>query len=102
MDQDFLTLINWGGPLCIIQRLKVTCGVLLSNYAFKFNMRRFTKVTFSYDVRWQQSDTLWINRWDAYLNMRGGDDIHWFSILNSLFVTCFLAGAYTRLRFSST
>lgn len=28
-------------------------------------------VTFSYDVRWQESDTPWINRWDAYLAMHG-------------------------------
>lgn len=56
-------------------------------------------ITFSFDVRWQESDTPWINRWDAYLAMTAGDDwagsgdeIHWFSIVNSLFVTCFLAG----------
>jgi hypothetical protein len=28
-------------------------------------------ITFSFDVRWQQSDTPWIHRWDAYLAMRG-------------------------------
>ena len=53
-------------------------------------------VTFSFDVHWQESDTPWAKRWDAYLTMTGGgdgvNDIHWFSIVNSLFVTCFLAG----------
>ena len=52
-------------------------------------------VTFSFDVRWQETDIPWVRRWDAYLAMGGGDqsnEIHWFAILNSLFVTCFLAG----------
>ena len=43
MDHYSLTLINGGGPLCTIQRLKAKCDESLSNLAFKFNLRRYTK-----------------------------------------------------------
>jgi hypothetical protein len=43
MDHYFLTLMDWGGPLCTIQRFKATCGEALSNVAFNFNLRRYTK-----------------------------------------------------------
>jgi hypothetical protein len=43
MDRHFLTLINWGVPLCTIKRLKLKVDKLLSNLAFKFNLRRYTK-----------------------------------------------------------
>lgn len=43
------------------------------------------EIVYSYDVFWQESDTQWANRWDAYLKMPGGK-VHWFSILNSLMV----------------
>jgi len=41
MDHYFLTLINGGGPLCNIQRLKAECDEALSSFAFKFNLRRY-------------------------------------------------------------
>jgi len=49
-------------------------------------------VTYSYSVRWTETNTTWLTRWDAYLRTAGDQDVHWFSILNSFFVTCFLAG----------
>jgi hypothetical protein len=42
MDHHFLTLINGGGPLCTIQRLKAKYHEPLSNFAFKVDMRRYT------------------------------------------------------------
>ena len=42
MDHCFLTLINGGGPLYTIQRLKAKCDEALSNCAFKFNLCRYT------------------------------------------------------------
>eukprot|EP00897_Mesotaenium_endlicherianum_P005496 jgi/Mesen1/4975/ME000248S04256 len=50
-----------------------------------------SQIVFSFDVRWEPSDIAWASRWDAYLKMRG-DQVHWFSILNSLMVISFLAG----------
>mmetsp|Transcript_1335 Transcript_1335/g.3985 ORF Transcript_1335/g.3985 Transcript_1335/m.3985 type:complete len:711 (+) Transcript_1335:270-2402(+) len=43
------------------------------------------KITYTYDVFWEESTIAWSSRWDAYLKMPGGR-VHWFSILNSLLV----------------
>lgn len=40
---------------------------------------------------WQESDVKWASRWDAYLLM-SDDQIHWFSIVNSLMIVLFLSG----------
>ena len=39
----------------------------------------------------QQSDIRWASRWDTYLLMTD-DQIHWFSIINSLMIVLFLSG----------
>eukprot|EP00475_Leptophrys_vorax_P002616 TRINITY_DN11474_c0_g3_i2.p1 TRINITY_DN11474_c0_g3~~TRINITY_DN11474_c0_g3_i2.p1 ORF type:complete len:666 (+),score=54.46 TRINITY_DN11474_c0_g3_i2:118-1998(+) len=48
-------------------------------------------IVFTFDVLWEKSPIAWASRWDAYLKMRS-DQVHWFSILNSLMVISFLAG----------
>ncbi|XP_042452172.1 transmembrane 9 superfamily member 7-like [Zingiber officinale] len=48
-------------------------------------------VVFSYDVTFQSSDIKWASRWDTYLLMND-DQIHWFSIINSLMIVLFLSG----------
>ena len=42
-------------------------------------------------LRVQQSDIRWASRWDTYLLMTD-DQIHWFSIINSLMIVLFLSG----------
>ncbi|KAJ8775364.1 hypothetical protein K2173_023129 [Erythroxylum novogranatense] len=49
------------------------------------------EVIFTYDVDFQESDVKWASRWDAYLLMTD-DQIHWFSIVNSLMIVLFLSG----------
>lgn len=49
------------------------------------------EVIFTYDVVWEQSDIKWASRWDVYLQMTD-DNIHWFSIVNSLVILTFLTG----------
>lgn len=49
------------------------------------------QIVYSYDILWEKSPIVWASRWDAYLKMNG-DQVHWFSILNSLMVIVFLAG----------
>jgi transmembrane 9 superfamily member 2/4 len=39
----------------------------------------------------QESDIKWASRWDTYLLMTD-DQIHWFSIVNSLMIVLFLSG----------
>ncbi|CAK9168857.1 unnamed protein product [Ilex paraguariensis] len=49
------------------------------------------EVIFSYDVEFQESEVKWASRWDTYLLM-ADDQIHWFSIVNSLMIVLFLSG----------
>lgn len=49
------------------------------------------EVIFSYDVIFKMSQIRWASRWDTYLLMMD-DQIHWFSIVNSLMIVLFLSG----------
>ncbi|XP_004501387.1 transmembrane 9 superfamily member 9 [Cicer arietinum] len=49
------------------------------------------EIIFTYDVEFKESDVKWASRWDAYLLMND-DQIHWFSIVNSLMIVLFLSG----------
>ncbi|XP_022853149.1 transmembrane 9 superfamily member 8-like, partial [Olea europaea var. sylvestris] len=46
---------------------------------------------FTYDVAFEESQVKWASRWDTYLLM-SDDQIHWFSIVNSLMIVLFLSG----------
>ncbi|XP_077222413.1 transmembrane 9 superfamily member 8-like [Tasmannia lanceolata] len=48
-------------------------------------------IIFTYDVQFKASDVKWASRWDTYLLM-SDDQIHWFSIVNSLMIVLFLSG----------
>jgi len=50
-----------------------------------------TEIIYTYDVKWEKSDIKWASRWDLYLYM-GDDQIHWFSIINSLAIVLLLTG----------
>uniref|UniRef100_A0A383W0F6 Transmembrane 9 superfamily member n=1 Tax=Tetradesmus obliquus TaxID=3088 RepID=A0A383W0F6_TETOB len=49
------------------------------------------EVIFTYDVKFTQSEIRWASRWDTYLQMTD-DQIHWFSIVNSVMIVLFLSG----------
>ncbi|KAL3535105.1 hypothetical protein ACH5RR_003566 [Cinchona calisaya] len=49
------------------------------------------EIIFTYDVEFQETDVKWASRWDTYLLM-ADDQIHWFSIVNSLMIVLFLSG----------
>ncbi len=49
------------------------------------------EIIFTYDVVWEHSEIAWASRWDLYLYM-GDDQVHWFSILNSLVIVLLLSG----------
>lgn len=51
------------------------------------------EITYSYDVRWVRSDVEWTDRWDVYLVGAPDDDIHYYSIVNSLMIVLFMTGA---------
>ncbi|CAA0821134.1 Transmembrane 9 superfamily member 7 [Striga hermonthica] len=48
-------------------------------------------IVFTYDVTYKESEIKWASRWDTYLLMND-DQIHWFSIINSLMIVLFLSG----------
>jgi len=48
-------------------------------------------VYWTYDVRWEYSEVSWASRWDVYLYATD-EQIHWFSIVNSLMIVLFLTG----------
>jgi transmembrane 9 superfamily member 2/4 len=51
------------------------------------------KMIFTYGVEFRPSDVKWASRWDVYLSMNHAvpDQIHWYSIMNSLLIVLFLA-----------
>ncbi|XP_057419721.1 transmembrane 9 superfamily member 10-like [Lotus japonicus] len=49
------------------------------------------EIIFTYDVEFEASDVKWAYRWDTYL-LTPDDQIHWFSIVNSLMIVLFLSG----------
>lgn len=49
------------------------------------------EIVFTFDVTFKESDIKWASRWDTYLLMND-DQIHWFSIINSLMIVLFLSG----------
>ncbi|CAN6838966.1 unnamed protein product [Brassica oleracea] len=53
------------------------------------------EIIFTYDVEFEasscESEVKWASRWDAYLLM-SDNQIHWFSIVNSLMIVLFLSG----------
>jgi transmembrane 9 superfamily member 2/4 len=49
------------------------------------------EVIFTYDVAFKPSDIRWATRWDTYL-LSTDEQVHWFSIVNSLMIVVFLSG----------
>jgi len=50
------------------------------------------QVIYTYDVEWKYSETPWSHRWDVYFTGNPDDEIHYFSIVNSLMIVLFLTG----------
>ncbi|KAL7568420.1 hypothetical protein ACA910_012137 [Epithemia clementina (nom. ined.)] len=54
-------------------------------------------VVYSYEVQWVSSELAWADRWDVYLVGAPDDDLHYFSIVNSLMIVLFLTGAISTI-----
>jgi transmembrane 9 superfamily member 2/4 len=50
-------------------------------------------VVYSYDIQWIRNELEWADRWDVYLVGAPDDDIHYYSIVNSLMIVLFMTGA---------
>jgi len=55
-------------------------------------LENLTNITYTYDVKWEDSNILWATRWDETYLKDGDPEIHWFSIINSLVIVVFLSG----------
>lgn len=66
-------------------------GAMCEVAGVPFDIDENKEITYTYDVRWTESEIRWVSRWDAYLKISGGSRIHWFSILNSLMIMLFLS-----------
>jgi len=47
-------------------------------------------VTYSYEVKFVESDTFWSDRWDVYLVGNPDEDVHLYAIMNSLMICLFM------------
>ena len=56
-----------------------------------------TRIAMSYEVEFVESATEWTDRWDVYLIGAPDDDIHYFSIVNSLMIVLFLTAAVSTI-----
>ena len=55
------------------------------------------RMAMSYEVEFVESSTDWADRWDVYLIGAPDDDIHYFSIVNSLMIVLFLTAAVSTI-----
>ncbi|KAG5101775.1 hypothetical protein JHK84_046744 [Glycine max] len=62
-----------------------------NHLAFVVKYHRDPELELSRIVGFEASDVKWAYRWDTYLLM-ADDQIHWFSIVNSLMIVLFLSG----------
>jgi transmembrane 9 superfamily protein 2/4 len=69
-----------------------TCTAESPGHQFvKFDGDQDVTIIYTYSVTWQYSPIRWASRWDSYFMMTD-DQIHWFSIVNSVFIVFFLSG----------
>ncbi|XP_011496493.1 PREDICTED: transmembrane 9 superfamily member 4 [Ceratosolen solmsi marchali] len=73
-----------------------TCKIPTQEPNLQFVNPKGTQILFLYSVEWKESQVSWASRWDIYLGM-SDVEIHWFSIINSLIVVCFLSGILTMI-----
>jgi transmembrane 9 superfamily protein 2/4 len=86
------------GPVNPSSKLSTCSGFGVENnpdkyLALSYDDEAALKIVYSYDVQWMESDLLWSDRWDVYLVGSPDDDIHYYSIVNSLMIVLFMTGA---------
>jgi transmembrane 9 superfamily protein 2/4 len=61
------------------------------NLFLYLHSQELLQIIYTYDVKWERSDVTWARRWDVYLHANPDDEIHVFSIINSLMIVLFLS-----------
>lgn len=81
---------EWNGKGTTLKTCKAGESNQLSS-ARKQKVDDGEEVIFTYDVVYEPSDISWASRWDTYL-ISTDEQVHWFSIINSLMIVVFLSG----------
>jgi transmembrane 9 superfamily protein 2/4 len=86
------------GPVTAATQLSTCSGMNVENdpdhyLSLTFDQGNAVNVIYSYDVQWIENDMQWADRWDVYLVGAPDDDIHYYSIVNSLMIVLFMTGA---------
>ncbi|XP_020578770.1 transmembrane 9 superfamily member 8-like [Phalaenopsis equestris] len=82
---------NWNGNQTRLMTCDPHAKRTVSNSDNPQEVEENKDIIFTYDVEFQESEIKWASRWDSYLLM-SDDQIHWFSIVNSLMIVLFLSG----------
>ncbi|XP_010906873.1 transmembrane 9 superfamily member 9 [Elaeis guineensis] len=82
---------EWNGVKTRLSTCDPHAKRLVASSDFPQEVEPNKEIIFTYDVAFQESDVKWASRWDTYLLMTD-DQIHWFSIVNSLMIVLFLSG----------
>lgn len=82
---------TWAKEKTILKTCNQATKVFVTNRQPPQEVVAGGEIVFSYDVKFVASEVKWASRWDTYLLMQD-DQIHWFSIINSLMIVLFLSG----------
>ncbi|KAG1326563.1 putative Transmembrane 9 superfamily member 10 [Cocos nucifera] len=82
---------EWNGNTTRLSTCDPHAQRTVSNSDYPQEVEANKGIIFTYDVEFKESDVKWASRWDTYLLM-ADDQIHWFSIVNSLMIVLFLSG----------
>jgi transmembrane 9 superfamily protein 2/4 len=82
---------SWEGGSTKLKTCNPASKVLVTSHQPPQEVTANEEVIFTYDVAFKPSEVKWASRWDTYLLMQD-DQIHWFSIINSLMIVLFLSG----------
>ncbi|KAK4483660.1 hypothetical protein RD792_010861 [Penstemon davidsonii] len=82
---------NWNGNNTKLTTCKPSTQTVLQLGILPQEIEADKEIVFTYDVSFESSDIRWASRWDTYL-LTNDEQIHWFSIINSLMVVLFLSG----------
>ena len=67
----------------------VSCGD--TSVPMRLSETARTRVLYTYSIKWNSSPTSFATRWDKLLHVYD-PKIHWFSLINSAVIVCFLVG----------
>eukprot|EP00246_Nothoceros_aenigmaticus_P011426 TRINITY_DN3106_c0_g1_i2.p1 TRINITY_DN3106_c0_g1~~TRINITY_DN3106_c0_g1_i2.p1 ORF type:complete len:609 (+),score=104.45 TRINITY_DN3106_c0_g1_i2:83-1909(+) len=81
----------WGNESTTLSTCDPNTKTFVSKTQFPQELGVGKEIVFTYDVEFKVSTVKWASRWDTFLLM-SDDQIHWFSIINSLMIVLFLSG----------